>query len=149
MPKNDNIIKLFEVYESMSELILIFEYMEGGDAYRRVKNSPDKKMSERLACFIFCQSLKGIKFLNSHGVLHRDIKPENIFLSDDTDYPIAKIADFSLAEFYKDRKLTVRCGTPGYMAPEMFCEEPYNEKIDIFSLGITLFILFNFFSFNF
>ena len=104
LPKNENIIKLYEVYESLSELILIFEYMEGGDAYIRVKNSPEKKMSESLACFIFCQSLKGIKFLDAHGVLHRDIKPENILLSDDSEHPVAKIADFSLAEFYKDKK---------------------------------------------
>ena len=115
--------------------------MDGGDVYKRVKTSPDKKFSESQSCFIFCQTLKGLKFLHSHGVLHRDVKPENILLSDDSEFPIAKIADFSLAEMFKDKKLNIRCGTPGYMAPEMFTEEPYNEKIDIFSLGITLFIM--------
>lgn len=142
LPKNDNIIKLFEVYESLSELILICEYMEGGDAYKRIKHTSDKKFSENLACFIFCQTLKALKFLHANGVVHRDIKPDNILLSDDSDYPICKLADFSLAEYYQKKKMTVQCGTPGYMSPEMFFDECYNEKIDIFSLGISLFIMF-------
>ena len=115
--------------------------MEGGDVYHRVKACPDKKMPELLACFILCQTLKGLKFLHSHGVVHRDIKPENILLGDDSEYPIAKIADFSLAE-YTSKKLNVRCGTPGYMAPEMFGDDVYNEKIDVYSIGITLFIMY-------
>jgi len=122
--------------------------MEGGDVYKKVKSSPDKKMSEVSACFIMCQTLKGLKFLHSHGVVHRDIKPENILLSDDSLHPIAKIADFSLSEHFVNKKLSVRCGTPGYMSPEMFTDEAYNEKIDVFSLGISLFIMYYSFFFS-
>lgn len=116
--------------------------MEGGDAYKRLKKLPTKQYDESFASFIFCQTLKGLKFLHGQGVVHRDIKPENILLSDESAFPIAKIADFSLVETFQNKKMSVRCGTPGYMAPEMFSEESYCEKVDVFSLGVTLFIMY-------
>ena len=59
---------------------------------------------------------------------------------------IIKIADFGLSDIIKNKKLTLktRCGTPGYIAPEIFGNSGYNEKVDIFSAGIILYTLYYF-----
>ena len=112
--------------------------MEGGDLYSWIKK---KKFTEKQAWHIFLNMIKGLNFLHLKGVIHRDIKLENILLSNDNEKPQVKIADFSLAEFYKNKSLTVKCGTPGFMAPEIFENEVYDERVDIFSAGIILYIL--------
>lgn len=112
--------------------------MEGGDLYSWIKK---KKFNEKEAWQIFLQIIKGLNFLHLKGIIHRDIKIENILLSNDLENPVVKIADFSLAEFYKTKSLTTKCGTPGFMAPEIFNNEFYDERADIFSAGIILYIL--------
>lgn len=71
--------------------------------------------------------------------MHRDIKPENLVLKNKETLEICLI-DFGLSEFTNidDINLIV-CGTPGYVAPEMLNDEPYNEKVDIFSAGVILY----------
>lgn len=75
--------------------------------------------------------------------MHRDIKPENLILVDNTneDELQIKLADFGLAAFTTDELLFKRCGTPGYVAPEILDDQKYNQKVDIFSAGIILYIL--------
>jgi serine/threonine protein kinase len=76
------------------------------------------------------------------GIIHRDIKPENLIFLSETTYEL-KLADFGLAEFKGEKNpLFVRCGTPGYVAPEVLKDEPYTEKVDIFATGIILYILY-------
>ena len=74
--------------------------------------------------------------------MHRDIKPENILFSKEKDPQTLKIADFSLAEnFNKSKTFNLVCGTPGFMAPEIFTMEGYDEKVDVYSLGLILYTL--------
>lgn len=141
LPKNDNIIKLYEVYESILELVLIFEYIEGGDLYQLIKKSKITPFSIDVLAKIFSQMVKGLMFLHSKNIMHRDIKPENVLLSDNTDFHEVKIADFSLAEEIRTEEICVKCGTPGYMAPEVFLSKAYDERIDVYSLGIVLFMM--------
>ena len=115
---------------------MIFEYMPGQDLYKRIKK--DKKISETQAFLYFSQLIKGLLFLNYNGICHRDIKPDNILFQNDT---TLKITDFSLAEYYSKNKMEGVCGTPGYMAPEIFYQEKYIEKIDVYSLGVVLYTL--------
>ena len=140
LPKNIHIIKLYEIYEQQNEIILIFEFMSQGDLYQKIKGD---QLTEFQICTYFSQILKGLVFLHSNGVVHRDMKPDNILLTKNkAGEKVIKIADFSLAEYYHSNRLNTVCGTPGYMAPEMFCEEEYDEKVDVFSLGIILFMLY-------
>ena len=77
------------------------------------------------------------------GIMHRDIKPENLlFSSKDPQQAIIKISDFGLARVcQKDNLATTTCGTPGYVAPEILRELPYNSSCDFWSMGVVLYIL--------
>jgi len=77
--------------------------------------------------------------------MHRDLKPENIvFTNNNSSYDI-KIIDFGLASLINEEKyLYQRCGTPGFVAPEIIKLKDgkrYNEKCDIFSVGVIFYIL--------
>ena len=84
---------------------------------------------------------------HGQGVIHRDIKPQNIFLARDrSGEEIVKVVDFGIATFVDggDTRLTAagnRPGTPAYMAPERFSDEPYDGRVDVYSLGVMLYEL--------
>jgi len=86
--------------------------------------------------------LEALAYIHKHKVVHRDLKPENLILaSKDNDYDL-RIADFGLASFLKqDELLKLRCGSPGYVAPEILEDTGYNESSDIFSAGVILYVL--------
>lgn len=91
-------------------------------------------LPEEFATHVVCEVLEALVFLHDKGYIHRDIKCENLLLSWNGQ---VKVADFGLATrtniSNKDR-----LGTSKWMAPEVIRELPYNEKIDMWSLGITL-----------
>ncbi|KAI9318954.1 kinase-like domain-containing protein [Dichotomocladium elegans] len=89
---------------------------------------------EEHAVYITFQTLKALEFLHSLGYLHRDIKCENILLSHDGH---VKLADFGLSASTRTKNCE-RLGTNKWMAPELIRRQPYNEKIDMWSLGITI-----------
>ncbi len=95
--------------------------------------------------------MRGLEYLEHVGYLHRDLKPDNIMLKDanNTDDPDNfKICDFGLATRHDvDRFLFKRCGTPGFVAPEIVRSDPKNPnfkptfKCDSFSAGVILYLL--------
>ena len=73
---------------------------------------------------------------------HRDLKPENLLLLSDVDDSAVKIADFGFAKkVYEPNSLTTQCGTPGYVAPEILEGTAYDERADMWSVGVILYIL--------
>lgn len=86
--------------------------------------------------------MTGLNYLESLDIIHRDLKPENIVFRDKEDQHEVVIVDFGFAtkvDHYKN--LFTRCGTPGYVAPEVLNDFPYNWKADVFSAGIIFYIL--------
>ena len=93
-----------------------------------------KKFTRKLA--------EGIKYLHERSIIHRDLKPENILLFDVTAIDAPVIADFGLARHIPDKKaITGRCGTKGYMSPEVLAGDAYSLSADIWSLGTLLYAL--------
>ena len=83
-------------------------------------------------------------YLEENKIIHRDIKPENILIKNKTKGEPISLAfvDLGFATYCEDyNKLFTRCGTPGYVAPEVLHDKKYNCKADIFSLGVILYIM--------
>ena len=116
---------------------LVLDYAEKGNLFKYIY-LPERGLEEKYSKLIFYKILNGVKSLQSVNICHRDIKLENILL--DNNYN-PKICDFGFATFNSD-KLLEPLGTRPYAAPEIIKNKPYNGfKIDIFSLGATLFTL--------
>jgi calcium/calmodulin-dependent protein kinase I len=80
-----------------------------------------------------------LAYLEDKKIIHRDMKPENIVFARKDDQSMPVLIDLGFATFEKDFKLLfTRCGTPGYVAPEVLNDKDYNCKADLFSLGVGL-----------
>ena len=88
--------------------------------------------------------LEGLEVMHDHDIMHRDLKPENILLRKEGDYDCV-IADFGLAQAGHEDFMFVRCGTPGYVAPEIVnlkdTKIKYGCICDLFSVGVIFHLL--------
>ena len=125
-----------------SPTVLALEYCAHGDLekYMRKRNLTHLRSdNEKLAKTLVGSVVKGLKALRGIGFFHRDIKASNIFVTgSQIEDPIFKLGDFGLVARIKDQNRGI-CGTPTTMAPEMNGRYYYDEKIDIWSLGILLY----------
>ena len=116
------------------------EYCEGCPLSYYLQNRPTKS-EENLILNIFNQMAKALSHIHNKGIIHRDLKPANIFINNC--YKV-KIGDFGLAA---EKKMTKdKVGTFLYQSPEQLENKPYNEKVDIYALGLILLemcLLFN------
>ena len=151
---NQNVLKIFSYGIGKKERIknnqkkekdiyyIVMEYLEHDDSLKYITQvcpGENKGFGEEFGRLIFAQLLDGLEAMHNKNIFHRDIKPENIMIGGD-DY-IFKFVDFG---FSTDNigKLNSYLGTPTYAAPELHLKRPYYGKSeDIFSLGVTLFVL--------
>ena len=130
-----NIIKIYEFFEDTKFMYIIMDLAQGGELFDKIQNV--HHFSERKAAEIFQQILSGANYLHKHKIVHRDLKPENILFDGD----ILKIVDFGTSRNFDSKKKMKNChGTPYYIAPEVL-NESYNEKCDVWSCGVILYIL--------
>ena len=138
--KHPFIIGLHEVYESNKYIHLVLSYLDGGELFERIKSR--QVYQEKIAIDVMKNMLEALKYMHANNVVHRDLKPENLILNSKTNDYDLRIADFGLAAFAKPGELLkLRCGSPGYVAPELLDDVGYDEKADIFSAGVILYVL--------
>ena len=120
--------------EKDQSLCIVMEYADKGDLYQKICQF------KKIGCLIeevdvwriFIQMVKGLKALHDLKILHRDLKSANIFLFSDGS---AKIGDLNVSKVaYKGLGYT-QTGTPYYASPEVWRDEPYDIKSDIWSLA--------------
>ena len=139
---HDNIVKFFGFLETNNQLLIKMEYIKYGTLSHWIKNH--KKISEEEASVILNHILSAVEYLHSKQICHRDIKPENIMLSKENDLHSIKIIDFGLSAQHFDKLINNDyCGTYIYMAPEQIEKKLYFISVDIWSIGILMFILLN------
>ncbi|CAD8060664.1 unnamed protein product [Paramecium sonneborni] len=137
----ESILNLREFYQEKEYIILIFDFCEGGTlySYMALKNFNPSFLDIRK---VMKKLLVAIKFLHKHNIMHRDIKMDNIMLLENNNPNSLQIIDFGFSTFIDDQPYIIeRCGTPGYIAPELYSEIPYDELIDIYSLAQIFFTL--------
>lgn len=96
--------------------------------------------SERDAATIIRQILKAVVYMHSNGIAHRDLKPENLLIMGDEN-EIIKVSDFGLSKDFNMETLRTSCGTPDYVAPEVLLGMPYDNSVDIWSVGVIAYVL--------
>ena len=139
---HENIVKFFGFFETNNQLLIKMEYVKYGTLSKWMKNH--KTITENEASIILKQILSAVAYLHGKQICHRDIKPQNIMLSQENDLNGIKIIDFGLSAQNFDKLMNNDyCGTYIYMAPEQIEKKLYFISVDIWSIGILMFMLLN------
>lgn len=126
-------------------LSIIMEFADDGDLYQKIVHHKKEKMlfEENEIWNVLIQILIGLKNLHKHNILHRDLKVNisstqsaNIFLNSNGE---AKLGDLNVSKIAKNGLLYTQTGTPYYASPEVWKDEPYDAKSDIWSLGCVIY----------
>ena len=136
-----NIVRVYEYYECHGVVFIVMELMNGGELFDKIVEY--EHYTEKQASEAFRPIVDAVRYCHKLGIVHRDLKPENLLYlkeGEEEDNPI-KIADFGLSQHIDINKtLSSKVGTAYYVPPEILAGK-YNEKCDIWSAGVILYIL--------
>ncbi|XP_041626812.1 myosin light chain kinase family member 4 isoform X2 [Vulpes lagopus] len=135
-----NLIQLYDAFESKNDIVLVMEYVDGGELFDRIIDD-NYNLTEFDTILFIKQICEGIRHMHQMYILHLDLKPENI-LCVNRDAKQIKIIDFGLARRYKPReKLKVNFGTPEFLAPEVVNYDFVSFPTDMWSVGVIAYML--------
>lgn len=156
-----NIAKLYETFEDKSSVYLAIELCNGGEIFDQITSEMGQHgFGEKDVASIMVQILRAVFHCHTKQVAHRDLKPENFLLQDKVtkdktlENNVLKVIDFGIAKRFDkislDRSISLgvgttvpmktKAGTAYYLAPEIFTGS-YDEKVDVWSAGVILYIL--------
>eukprot|EP00906_Rhabdomonas_costata_P033100 RCo046588 len=138
-----NVVRLLDAFTTPKTYFIVLELVTGGDLLDKIA-SLHHPMDESLARHYFQQLILGLYFVHKNGIAHRDLKPENLMLDANgnlkiSDFGLCKQCNIGNGQFDSSRAM---CGTPEYLAPEVFQQRGYNGfQSDIWSCGVILYVL--------
>lgn len=139
--KHPNIVGYRESFidPSTEDLCVVMNYAGGGDLSSKIRECREKKvrLPENLVIKFFYQLTSALYELHIRNVIHRDLKTANIFLSDDWKNVI--LGDMNVSKIVKNVFAYTQTGTPYYASPEVWRDEPYSVKTDVWSLGCVIY----------
>lgn len=133
-----NIIKLHEVFfdSENKNVYLVLDYYEKGDLHNFLKGKP---LKEKYAKKFMRQLASGLKYLHDNNIIHRDLKLKNILVTKSNDIVLS---DFGFArDGDSNTMFDTLCGSPMYMAPEIMNHKVYDNKSDLWSVGVIMYEL--------
>ena len=143
-----NINKYYKSFSLNNCLYIIMEFMNNSDldGFIKAHEKFNIPVREEEVWNILLQSMTALEYIHSNNIIHRDIKPANLFMTNDK---TIKIGDFGVAAKINGIKTSIKeggfsgtiVGTPLYMSPEMLQEDDYDQKTDIYSMGISMYEL--------
>ena len=133
--RHPNILRLYGHFHDSKRIFLILEFAGKGELYKLLRK--ENRFPEWKAAQYIAQMAAALKYLHKKHVMHRDIKPENILVGIHGEI---KISDFGWSVHAPNNRRNTMCGTLDYLPPEMLkpgsAENFYNEKVDLWSLGV-------------
>ena len=141
MMDHPGILKIFEFYSNYQSYSIVTELCPGGELFQQIIDKGP--FNEKYSAYVMYQIFSAVNYCHKMNIIHRDLKPENILIvnKDKDGYPTIKICDFGTSKIFEkgavQRKLV---GSSYYIAPEVL-KKHYNEKCDIWSCGVIMYIL--------
>ncbi|KAJ5095596.1 Calcium/calmodulin-dependent protein kinase cmkB [Penicillium alfredii] len=139
---HQNILTLVDYFETQNNLYLVTDLALGGELFDRICRKGSYFESD--AADLVRAVLSAVAYLHDHDIVHRDLKPENLLFRTPEDNADLLIADFGLSRIMDEEQfhvLTTTCGTPGYMAPEIFKKSGHGKPVDIWAIGVITYFL--------
>ncbi|KAK8746869.1 hypothetical protein OTU49_016869, partial [Cherax quadricarinatus] len=138
--RHPKLLQLLAAYEQQREMVMVMEYISGGELFERVV-ADDFALTER-DCILFVRQIcEGVDYMHKNLIVHLDLKPENILCVRRTSHQI-KLIDFGLARrFNPEDPCRVLFGTPEFIAPEIINYEPIGFSSDMWSVGVICYVL--------
>mmetsp|Transcript_2606 Transcript_2606/g.3461 ORF Transcript_2606/g.3461 Transcript_2606/m.3461 type:complete len:374 (+) Transcript_2606:75-1196(+) len=136
---HSNVVQLVNVYENSSFVYIVMELMEGGELLDHI--GEDGFPEHEVAGFMR-ELVSAVRYLHSLGIVHRDIKLENAMFSRKERPCSVKLIDFGLAiRLAPGEMLNTQVGSPDYCAPEILMGGKYGIEVDMWSLGVLMYLL--------
>ena len=135
------ILKIFEFYSNKKNYSIVTELCPGGELFQQIVDKAP--FNEKYTAYVMYQIFSAINYCHQMNIIHRDLKPENILIvgKGKGGLPIIKICDFGTSKIFEKGAVQRRLvGSPYYIAPEVL-KKQYNEKCDIWSCGVIMYIL--------
>ncbi|KAG1684723.1 Serine/threonine-protein kinase D3 [Nymphon striatum] len=138
--QHHGVVNLEKMFETPERILVVMAKLKG-DMLEMILSSKNGMLCERITKFIITQILIALKHLHSKNIVHCDLKPENVLLSSNSDFPQVKLCDFGFARIIGDKSFRRSVvGTPAYLAPEVLRNKGYNRSLDMWSVGVIIYV---------
>ncbi|XP_068894210.1 serine/threonine-protein kinase D3 isoform X5 [Tenebrio molitor] len=134
------VVNLERMFETPERIFVVMEKLKG-DMLEMILSHEKGRLTERVTKFLITQILIALKHLHSKNIVHCDLKPENVLLSSDAEFPQVKLCDFGFARIIGEKSFRRSVvGTPAYLAPEVLRNKGYNRSLDMWSVGVIVYV---------
>uniref|UniRef100_A0A4W4F3H0 Serine/threonine-protein kinase n=1 Tax=Electrophorus electricus TaxID=8005 RepID=A0A4W4F3H0_ELEEL len=134
------IVNLECMFETPEKVFVVMEKLHG-DMLEMILSSEKGRLPERLTKFLITQILAALRHLHFKNIVHCDLKPENVLLASAEPFPQVKLCDFGFARIIGEKSFRRSVvGTPAYLAPEVLLNQGYNRSLDMWSVGVIMYV---------
>nr|XP_014342690.1 PREDICTED: serine/threonine-protein kinase D3 [Latimeria chalumnae] len=134
------IVNLECMFETPERVFVVMEKLHG-DMLEMILSSEKSRLPERNTKFLVTQILVALRHLHFKNIVHCDLKPENVLLASAEPFPQVKLCDFGFARIIGEKSFRRSVvGTPAYLAPEVLRSKGYNRSLDMWSVGVIVYV---------
>ncbi|MGH0146247.1 UNVERIFIED_CONTAM: hypothetical protein FKN15_008001 [Acipenser sinensis] len=138
--RHPGIVNLECMFETPEKVFVVMERLHG-DMLEMILSSERGRLPERLTKFLITQILAALRNLHFKNIVHCDLKPENVLLASADPFPQVKLCDFGFARIIGEKSFRRSVvGTPAYLAPEVLLNQGYNRSLDMWSVGVIMYV---------
>nr|XP_016853228.1 PREDICTED: serine/threonine-protein kinase D2 [Anolis carolinensis] len=138
--RHAGIVNLECMFETPEKVFVVMEKLHG-DMLEMILSSEKGRLPERITKFLITQILVALRHLHFKNIVHCDLKPENVLLASAEPFPQVKLCDFGFARIIGEKSFRRSVvGTPAYLAPEVLLNQGYNRSLDMWSVGVIMYV---------